>query len=99
MTLAKVFRKNKNIIIGAIHLPPLLSYKDFPGLNIALKNALADLKAFESGGVDGVIFENNYDIPHKIFVSAPIISSMTFVGEKLRKATRLPLGVSTLWND
>jgi len=56
MTLAKVFRKNKNIIIGAIHLPPLLSYKDFPGLNIALKNALADLKAFESGGVDGVIF-------------------------------------------
>lgn len=99
MKLAKIFKKNKNIIIGAIHLPPLLGYKDFPGFDVALKNALADLKAFESGGVDGVIFENNYDIPHKIFVDAPIISSMTFLGEKLRRATRLPLGISVLWND
>jgi len=99
MTLAKIFKKNKNIIIGAIHLPPLLGYKDFPGFDVALKNALADLKAFESGGVDGIIFENNYDIPHKIFVGASIISSMTFFGEKLRGATRLPIGVSVLWND
>lgn len=99
MKLAKIFKKNKNIIIGAIHLPPLLGYKDFPGFNVALKNALADLKAFESGEVDGVIFENNYDIPHKISVDASIISSMTFLGEKLRKATRLPLGISVLWND
>lgn len=99
MKLAKIFKKNKNIIIGAIHLPPLLGYKDFPGFDVALKNALADLKAFESGEVDGVIFENNYDIPHKIFVGAPIISSMTFLGEKLRKATRLSLGISVLWND
>lgn len=99
MKLAKIFKKNKNIIIGAIHLPPLLGYKDFPGFDVALKNALADLRAFESGGVDGVIFENNYDIPHKIFVDAPIISSMTFLGEKLKKATRLPFGISVLWND
>lgn len=99
MKLSKIFKKNKNIVIGAIHLPPLLSYKDFPGFNIALKNGLADLRAFENGRVDGVLFENNYDIPHKIFVDTPIISSMTFLGEKLRKATRLPLGISVLWND
>lgn len=99
MTLARIFKKNKNIIIGAIHLPPLLGYKDFPGFEVAIRNALADLKAFENGGVDGIIFENNYDIPHKIFVDAPIISSMTFLVEKLRKATHLPLGVSILWND
>lgn len=99
MKLAKIFKKNKKIIIGAIHLPPLLGYKDFPGFNVALKNALNDLKAFESGGVDGIIFENNYDIPHKVSVDAPIIVSVTFLGEKLRNATHLPLGVSVLWND
>ncbi len=99
MTLAKIFKKNKNIVIGAIHLPPLLGYKDFPGLEVALKNALADLRAFENGGVDAIIFENNYDVPHKIFVDTSIISTMTFLGEKLRRATRLPLGVSVLWND
>ncbi len=99
MTLAKIFKKNKNIIIGAIHLPSLLGYKEFPGFDIAFKNAIADLKALEDGGVDGIIFENNYDIPHKIFVDSSVIGSMTFLGEKIRKATRLPLGISVLWND
>src|SRR3989344_1693360 len=99
MALVKIFKKNKNIIIGAIHLPPLLGYRDFPGFDVALKSALADLRAFESGGVDGIIFENNYDIPHKVFVDTPIISSMAFLGEKLRRVTHLPLGVSVLWND
>lgn len=80
-------------------MPPLLGYQKFPGFDIALKNALSDLEAFEKGGVNGIIFENNYDIPHKIFVDAPIISSMIFLGEKLKMITRLPMGVSVLWND
>lgn len=99
MQLSKIFGKNKNIIIGAIHLPPLLGHKDFPGFNTALKNALADLKAFEDGGVDGIIFENNYNIPHKIFVDASTVSPMTFIGEKLKKTSSLPMGISVLWND
>ncbi len=99
MKLSKIFGKENNIIIGVIHLPPLLGYKDFPGFERALENALADLAAFENAGVDGIIFENNYDIPHKICVDSSVASSMTFLGEKLRKATRLPLGVSVLWND
>ncbi len=80
-------------------MPPLLGYKNFPGFNVALKNALDDLKAFENGGANGIIFENNYDIPHKIFVDASIISAMTSLGKKLREATYLPLGISVLWND
>ena len=99
MQLSKIFKNNKNIVIGAIHFPPLLGYKDFPGFDVALKNALADLKAFEKGGVDAVIFENNYDIPHKIFVDAHTVVSMTFLGEKLKNATKLPVGISVLWND
>ena len=86
-------------MIGAVHFPPLLGYPDFPGFDIALKNALVDLKAFEQGGADAVIFENNYDLPHEILVNPSIVASMTFLGEKLRNATKLPLGVSVLWND
>ncbi len=95
----KIFNNKKKIIIGAIHLPPLLSYSDFPGFDIALKNAIFDLNAFEKGGVDAIIFENNYDIPHKTFVDAATISSITFIGEKLKKTTKLPMGISVLWND
>lgn len=95
----KLFKKNKKIIIGAIHFPPLLGYADFPGFEIALKNALLDLKTFEKGGADAVIFENNYDIPHQIFVNPETIAAMTYLGEKIRSATKLPVGISVLWND
>jgi len=95
----KIFKKKKNIIIGTIHFPPLLGYPDFPGFDIALKNALADLSAFEKGGADAVIFENNYDLPHKAFVDPSTIASMAFLGEKIKKATKLPVGISVLWND
>lgn len=99
MRLTSLFKKQKNIIIGAIHLPPLLGYKGFPGLDVAIKNALADLRALEQGGADAIIFENNYDVPHQVEVGPSTISAMTIVGERLRKATKLPIGISVLWND
>lgn len=99
MKLRSIFGKDKNIIIGAIHLPPLLGYKEFPGLDVAIENALADLRAFERGGVDAVIFENNYDVPHKIQVDASTISSMVVIGQELIKATHMPVGINVLWND
>jgi len=80
-------------------LPPLLGYSEFPGFGIATKNALNDLSAFENGGVSGVIFENNYDVPHKVLVSPPTISAMAFIGDRLRAKTKLPMGASVLWND
>jgi len=97
--LNKIFKKDKNIIIGAIHFPPLFGYKDFPGLDTALKNALDDLKAFEDGGVDGIIIENNYDVPHKIIVDKETIEMMIYLGKQIIKNTNIPIGVSVLWND
>jgi membrane complex biogenesis BtpA family protein len=97
--LFKIFNKDRNIIIGAIHFPPLFGYKDYPGFDVALKNALADLKAFQDGGVDGVIIENNYDIPHKIFVEKETVELMEKLGREIKKQAKIPLGVSVLWND
>lgn len=99
MKFHKIFKARKNIIIGAIHLPPLLGYKNFPGFKIAIKNALADLKALEDGGADSIIFENNYDLPHKILVDDAVISAMKIIGKKIKQATALPIGISVLWND
>jgi len=97
--LNKIFKKNKNIIIGAIHFPPLFGYKDFPGLDVALKNALDDLKSFEEGGADGIIIENNYDVPHKITVDKETAEMIIHLGKEIKKTMRIPMGVSVLWND
>lgn len=95
----KIFKRAERIVIGAIHFPPLIGYPKFPGLDVALKNALKDLRAFERGGVDGIIFENNYDIPHREQVESGVVAAMTYLGGVLRSETSLPLGVSVLWND
>ena len=94
----KIF-KNKKIIIGVIHFSPLFGYSNSPGFKTALNNALKDLKAFENGGVDAIIIENNYDIPHKIIVRPGTINIITRLGIEIKKATKLPIGVSVLWND
>ncbi|HUT22478.1 MAG TPA: BtpA/SgcQ family protein [Candidatus Bipolaricaulota bacterium] len=97
--LNKIFNKTNGIIIGALHFAPLLGYSDYPGDEIILKNALRDLSAFEEGGVDGVIIENNYDIPHKIFVKKETADEMLALGKEIKKIAKKPLGVSVLWND
>jgi hypothetical protein len=98
-SLNKIFNKNKNIIIGVIHFPPLFGYKDFPGYDVALKNSLEDLKAFQDGGVDGIIIENNYDIPHKVFVETGTVDLITQLGKEIKKQSKVPIGVNILWND
>lgn len=97
--LQSIFHKKNKILIGAIHFPPLLGYAEFPGFKMIIENALADLKAFEDGGFDAIIFENNYDVPHEIFVKTETIVAMTYLGEIIKKHTQLPVGISVLWND
>lgn len=86
-------------IIGMIHFPPLLGCGDYPGYKTALHDTLADLAALEAGGVDGILFENNYDQPHHATVGPQVVSLMTLLGREIKNATKLPVGISVLWND
>lgn len=97
--LKQIFKKENKIIIGMVHFPPLLGYKDFPGINICLKKALQDAKTLEQGGVDAIMVENNYDIPHKIFVSKETVEIMTALTKTIFNAVSIPIGISVLWND
>lgn len=94
----KIFKKSKPII-GVIHFPPLLGYENYPGFEYIKNKALNDLKALEQGGVDAILLENNYDIPHKIFVEPETIVQMTLLTKMVRERTKLPLGIIVLWND
>lgn len=78
---------------------PLPGYQGFSTIDNVLNSALQDLISLEQGGVDGIIVENNYDIPHKKKVGTETVAAMTFLTLELSKRTKLPLGVSVLWND
>jgi hypothetical protein len=68
-------------------------------MQVAIDTAIRDVSAFEGGGVDGIIFENNYDVPHTSQVGHETVAAMTCIGAELARHTTLPLGVSVLWND
>lgn len=95
----KIFKKDKNIVIGMVHCAPLLGYKDFPGIKGVEKKFLGDLKALIDGGVDAIMIENNYDIPHFERAKRSTVPHLTDLCLKARKETEKPLGLCVLWND
>ncbi len=97
-TFKKLFR-SKHPVIGMIHLQPLLGYEEFTSIKTITNKALKDLYALESGGVDAIIIENNYDIPHEINVKPGTIASMTSISQSIKQNTKLPVGICVLWND
>lgn len=98
MSYKELFGNKSNIIIGAVHFPPLLGFDDFPGFDVALKNAQADIKVFEENKVDAIFLENNYGLSNENITASAAIAMGYLCGE-IRKMTKLPLGASVLWND
>ncbi len=62
-----------------------------------LANAKKDADAFISGGIDALIFENNYDYPHKNLISKD--EKQVMIGLITEIKPSIPFGVSVLWND
>ena len=86
-------------VIGALHFGPLPGVEGHPGMDVLLEVALEDAEAMEKGGVDGIIVENNYDIPHKMRVNTETVEAMTSLTSRIRQRTNVPIGISVLWND
>ncbi|GMR22747.1 MAG: BtpA/SgcQ family protein [Acidobacteriota bacterium] len=87
-------------LIGVIHLPPLPGYENSPGIAAIVEKALIDLRALESGPVDGVLVENENDKPHRIASASETTAAMTRVTRALVEAARsCRIGVEILLND
>lgn len=87
-------------VIGVIHLPPLPGYENSPGIDAVVEKALADLRALESGPVDGVLVENEHDKPHRVASASETTAAMTRVTRELVDAARsCAVGVEILLND
>lgn len=97
--IKKLFKKEKNILIGVIHLPPLLSIEGFPGMQKVIKKALKDLDALERAGFDGALLENEHDKPHTEFANSAQIASFTVVAHEVMKKAKIPVGVQMMLND
>lgn len=90
----------RKIIIGLSHLPPLPDYPDSPGIDALCAHALDDLRVLQSGAIDGILIENEYDRPHCVQAKPVTIDSMLKItSDVLREAENIVVGCEILLND
>jgi hypothetical protein len=89
--------KNKPII-GMIHLPPLVGYKEYPGKTAVLNKALRDMEILTQAGFDAVLVENDNDQPHQIRVSDELRGVFSWVVEKLVANAKIPVGLEIIYD-
>jgi uncharacterized protein len=97
------FRKffpHQSTIIGVIHLPPLPGYPNSKGIEHAIRHAVADLRALEEGGADGVLVENEHDRPHRVTANRETIAAMTRINRAVvQESETIRVGCEILLND
>jgi membrane complex biogenesis BtpA family protein len=65
-----------------------------------IEHALTDLEAFERGGLDGVLVENEHDRPHRVEAARETIAAIAVITHELvRAGSQLAVGVEILLND
>ena len=82
-----------------VHFSPLDGSIGFENKQIVLERAKQDLETLQRGGVDAVMFENNFDTPK--FESLPESNAKQFeeLIAELAPLTHVPWGIAALWND
>jgi len=90
----------KKPIIAMCHLLPLPgdpNYKE-GSLDEVIEWAKRDLIALQNGGVDGVMFSNEFSLPYLTKVPTVTVASMARVIGELKPYIKVPFGVDVLWD-
>lgn len=95
--LSELFGTEKPII-GLVHIQPLPGdpfYKG-EGMDAVIGRARADLEALQNGGIDGVLFTNEFSMPYEKHVSPVTLASMGLVIGALKSSIRVPFGAEAI---
>ena len=98
--IEEVFGVQKPIIamchLGALPGDP--HYDKNGGMTAVVEWARKDLHALQNGGVDAVMFSNEFSMPYLTDVPAVTVASMARVIGELLAEIRVPFGVNVLWD-
>lgn len=98
--LSSIF-ESKKPIIGMVHLPASPGqprFKSMPDLKAMIAAVSADVKALQDGGVDGLLFCNESDLPYTTHVNSEVGAWTTFIIGAVYDQLRIPYGVNLLWD-
>ena len=96
MWMKEMFGTDKPVI-GMMHLmamPTDPKYDEQAGLAKVIDRARHDLHALQEGGIDGVLFTNEFSIPYTDNVIPVTIACMARIIGELKKEIKVPFGVN-----
>lgn len=88
-------------IIAMCHLGALPgdpNYNKEGGMLELIEHARKDLNALQNGGVDAVMFSNEFSMPYLTKVHTVTVAGMARIIGELMKEIKIPFGVNVLWD-
>jgi len=73
-------------------------YDDKEGMEGILEKAKHDLIALQEGGVDGIIFSNEFSLPYLTKVKNVTSACMASIVGQLKREISVPFGINALWD-
>lgn len=91
--------KVKKPIISMLHLDPLPGdpmWKYGMSMDKVVEDARKDLHALQEGGVDGIIFSNEFSFPYQRNLDRNTLAAMGYVIGNLKSEIKVPFGVDAI---
>ncbi|WP_277584646.1 BtpA/SgcQ family protein [Psychrobacillus antarcticus] len=101
MTWLKEVIGTEKAIIAMCHLLPLPGDPYFDkekGMDYVVEMARKDLHALQDGGVDAIMFSNEFSLPYLTDVKTETVVAMARIIGELKSEIKVPFGVNVLWD-
>jgi uncharacterized protein len=101
MTWLKDVIGTEKAIIAMCHLLPLPgdpNYDAQKGMDYVVEMAKKDLKSLQDGGVDAVMFSNEFSFPYLTDVKTETVAAMARIIGEIKSDIKIPYGVNVLWD-
>lgn len=88
-------------VIGMCHMqamPGDPKYNAGKGMTWVYEQARADLLSLQEGGVDAVLFSNEFSLPYLTKVEMITVTCMAAIIGELKREIKIPYGVNVLWD-
>jgi membrane complex biogenesis BtpA family protein len=97
--LSRIFSRPKPII-GMVHLPasPGQPRHDDRPFSAVVEGVRRDIESLQAGGIDGVMYCNEADLPYATSVGPEIPAYMTAIVAATQRDLSVPFGVNVLWD-
>jgi uncharacterized protein len=101
MTWLRDVMGTEKAIIAMCHFLPLPGdpyYNKEKGMDYVIEMARKDFLALQDGGVDAVMFSNEFSLPYLTDVKTETVAAMARIIGELMPDIKIPFGVNVLWD-